>query len=221
MIIKITETTKKDIRILAVWEGVSDIVNLIDTKEKQNILNTRNNFINFISYVFKSAKSEEELKKLKKGFQMSYHSDIGKEYIGRDEKFKEIEDYYELALERLRKNNQNVQVQNNTNSNDSNKSDIYESIKNINQFMEDFIRNVKYQRLNTEDIDIRILRYIKSDPKLSLRFATMLIGNKLTNDAGKLYPGLLESIMSDPQTKTMFIYFLKQINLPIPPQLGK
>lgn len=221
MIVKVTETTRKDIRILAAWNGVSDIVNFIESKEKENALNTRKKFLNFMSYVFKSAESEEELKKLKKGFQISYHSDIDKNYVGRDQKFKDIEDFFNLALERFKNKNKNVQVQNNTNSTDLNKSDIYESIRNINQFMEDFIRNVKYQKLNTEDIDIRILNYIKSDPKLSLRFATMLISNKLTNDAGKLYPGLLESIISDTETKTMFIYFLKQVNLPIPPQFGK
>lgn len=221
MIIKITETTRKDIRILAAWEGVSDIVNFIDNKEKENVLNTRKKFLNFMSYVFKSAQSEEELKKIKKGFQISYHSDIGKDYIGRDQKFKDIEDFFELALERLRKNNKNVQVQNNNNSDNLNNQDIYELIRNINKFMEDFIRNVKYKRLNTEDIDIRILNHIKNNPTLSLRFATMLISNGLSNDANKLYPGLLESIISDPETKTMFIYFLKQINLPIPPQFGK
>jgi len=216
MIIKINKFTRKDIRILAAWNGVSDIVNLIDLREQADELNTWKKFIKFISFIFKSATSEEELKKIKKGFQLAYHSDLSNNYTGRDEKFKQIEDIYELALQNLNKSFSQQKDLNN-----SNNPDIYDSIKNIDEFMENFVKNVKSGQTNTEDIDVRILGHIKRHPELSLKFSILLINQGLTNDATRLYPGLLSSIASNPQTKMMFYNFLKELNLPVPLQFEK
>lgn len=200
MIITISEKRKEEkLIVMSKWYDVEEIVRDIREKENNRELNNWDRYIRYMIEYMKRANNIDELKKIKRGFQMSYHSDKGEGYEGRDNKFKEIEDIYEIAEERLK--SKRLREEN--------------KIEDINEYMESFIRGIKEGKERGENIDIERLKEIKRDSKKSLRFAILLMENGLIEDPLRLYPGMLNAIGKDRESRTELIKYIDRKGIKI------